>query len=339
MSISLLTDDQVIKQIAEKLADYKHVPAMGMCSQHVKKWITQFHESDRRFILDETIRLLDIGYLSEDNYKHILKAIAESRANVPFFRESCFLNIQKQGSSQSELIKSLSDLVSVKFNVVTRESEREYVRKFKSFVYIDDVSFSGNKAITDLAWLIDSYDLSNINVSVYFFASHTYADYHIKNRIESIFSNRNINVVIKTGSMRNVENRVSYSSSSGVFWPRDYSVNIPSEFADSEIYTGTLRTGYSQNKNFQDESTRDCLEAILTKVGFDILLKSKSPSDVLKPLGFSTFKGVGFGGTTFTYRNCPNNTPLAFWWGDYELTGTSALDCWYPLMKRIVYNQ
>ncbi|MEL6029436.1 hypothetical protein RQL66_011405 [Citrobacter freundii] len=130
MSISLLTDDQVIKQIAEKLADYKHVPAMGMCSQHVKKWITQFHESDRRFILDETIRLLILVIFLKINYKHILKVIAESRANVPFFRESCFLNIQKQvRSSQSELIKSLSDLVSVKFNVVTRESEREYVRK------------------------------------------------------------------------------------------------------------------------------------------------------------------------------------------------------------------
>jgi len=69
------------------------------------------------------------------------------------------------------------------------------------------------------------------------------------------------------------------------------------------------------------------------------LQHSRTPSEVLKPLGFTKFDGLGFGGTTFTYRNCPNNAPLAFWWGDYEPTGVPALDCWYPLMKRIGYTE
>lgn len=32
----------------------------------------------------------------------------------------------------------------------------------------------------------------------------------------------------------------------------------------------------------------------------------------MKPLGYKTYRGLGFGGTIFTYRNCPNNTPLVF---------------------------
>ncbi|WP_425292533.1 hypothetical protein [Citrobacter freundii] len=49
------------------------------------------------------------------------------------------------------------------------------------------MSFSGNKAITDLAWLIDSYILSNINVSVYFFASEIMPITTLKIELKVIF--------------------------------------------------------------------------------------------------------------------------------------------------------
>jgi hypothetical protein len=42
------------------------------------------------------------------------------------------------------------------------------------------------------------------------------------------------------------------------------------------------------------------------------------------PLGYSVLKTLGFGALVVTYRNCPNNCPLAFW-ADWP---------WEPLFPR-----
>ena len=55
----------------------------------------------------------------------------------------------------------------------------------------------------------------------------------------------------------------------------------------------------------------------------------------IPPLGFSSFKGFGFGGNVYSYRNIPNNTPLCLWWGNPNNNG---LGDWYPLMMRTVYG-
>ena len=339
MSSNILSGEKVINKIAEKLSDYKYPPAEGMNSEHVSKWIKQFAVEDRRFILDETLYLLNAGYLSESQYQRKIKAIARSEKNAKFFRYAGFLDIQKKGSSQKELLKSLYETVGIKFNIVTESSTQDEVNKFDTFVYIDDVSFSGEKAIKSISNFVLKFNLRDIKFNVYFFSSHTLSDYNIKRRLEYIFKDRNIFVHVKNGGMREVENRKSRSAQSGVFWPRKYSVDTPEKFEECELYKGVFRDGYASSDSFRNEASRDRFESILTKVGFNILLHRKTPSEVLKPLGFSTFDGLGFGGTTFTYRNCPNNVPLDFWWGDYEPTGAPALDCWYPLMKRNGYNE
>lgn len=339
MFSELSSDEILYQQIASLLSDYIHIPKTGMDAAHVKKWVMQFGENDRSFILEQTRYLLSIGYQTKEAYKNRIRQIAHNPNNERFHKHSGFLSIQKKGSSQREIIDGLYSEVGTKFKIITRLSAYDEVRAYKSFVYIDDVSFSGEKAVSDLKWLINTYNLRDVNIQVYLFTAHTLSMYYIKNGIENIYRDRNITIVVGTSGVRTVENRKFCSSQSGVFWPREYSVSIPAEFKDCELYKGVFRNGYSPNNSFRDELSRDRFESILTKVGFNILLHRKAPSDVLKPLGFSTFNGLGFGGTTFTYRNCPNNAPLAFWWGDYEPTGTSALDCWYPLMKRIGYNE
>jgi hypothetical protein len=58
-------------------------------------------------------------------------------------------------------------------------------------------------------------------------------------------------------------------------------------------------------------------------------------SAVNRPLGHGYY-GLGFGSTLVTYRNCPNNCPLALWWGDP--TATSGALKWYPLLPRKNYS-
>ncbi|WP_029485070.1 phosphoribosyltransferase-like protein [Enterobacter mori] len=339
MNCTDISDDDLLSSISSILSDYRYTPKGGMDNNHVSRWLDQFRPSERRFVLEETERMLGLGYFAEIRYQNVITELVEDEANAEFFLNAAFLDIQDQGSSQHELVTELCAESTECLNVVTRSSLDRWVRSFGKFVYIDDVSFSGTKAIQDLTWLITRYQLQNIEIYIYFFGTHTFAEWNIKYRLENAFGRLNIKIYTGPGEFRSVENRKFYSSSSGVFWPISDNVNIPGWVKDSSLYTGIYREGYIKNDNFPDEKRRNRFEQILTATGFDILSHSKNPQDALKPLGFSTFKGVGFGGTTFTFRNCPNNTPLAFWWGSYEVTGTFAVDCWYPLMKREVYNQ
>lgn len=339
MSSIEISNDDLMLSISSILSDYRYTPRGGIDEDHVSRWLDQFRPSDRRFVLEETERILGLGYFSETRYQNAITELVEDEANSEFFLNAAFLDIQDQGSSQHELVTELCAESIESLNVVTRRSFDGWVRSFDKFVYIDDVSFSGTKAIQDLTWLINRYQLRNVEIYVYFFATHTFAEWNIKDRLENTFGRRNISIYTGPGDFRSVENRKFYSSSSGVFWPIPENANIPDWVKDSSLYTGKYREGYKKNDIFPDEKRRNRFEKILTATGFDILSYSKNPQDELKPLGFSKFKGVGFGGTTFTFRNCPNNTPLAFWWGTYEDTGTFAIDCWYPLMKREVYNQ
>ncbi|HEJ9659993.1 TPA: hypothetical protein SMN37_000636 [Proteus mirabilis] len=339
MCYSNVTDRDLMGQIAAKLNDYRYPPQGGMSLDHVDRWINQFELNDRRFILEETDRLMGIGYFSESDYRRVVSSIATDEQNESFFQTAAFLNIQNQGTSQSEFLDLLREYCVEELNIVTRMSQYQRVNSFCEFIYVDDVSFSGAKAINDLTWFIESFELQNITIFVYFLGGHTYSTWKIKDQLERRFADRNISVVVGGGEFAVIENQLRNNSSSAVLWPKAQSVSIP-EWADGQVhYLGTYRDGYTASNFFPDEQKRDRFEAILTKIGFDILAHSQNPSYVIKPLGFSTFNGVGFGGTIFTFRNCPNNTPLAYWWGTYLLTGNRALDCWYPLMKRNVYNR
>lgn len=339
MCYSNVTDCDLMRQIAAKLNDYRNPPQCGMSLDHVNRWINQFELNDRRFVLEETDRLMGIGYFSEDDYRRVISSIATDDENESFFQTAAFLDIQNQGTSQSEFLDLLREYCIGQFNVITRMSQQQRVSSFREFIYVDDVSFSGAKAINDLTWFIEHFGLQNITILVYFLGGHTYSTWKIKDQLEQRFVDRNISVGVGGDEFISVENQLRHSSSSEVLWPKEQSVSIP-EWADGQVrYLGTYRNGYVANKFFPDDQRRDRFETILTKIGFDILGHSQNPSDVIKPLGFSTFNGVGFGGTIFTFRNCPNNTPLAYWWGTYLPTGNRALDCWYPLMKRNVYNR
>ena len=86
---------------------------------------------------------------------------------------------------------------------------------------------------------------------------------------------------------------------------------------------------------FSSEAGRQVLESEFLIAGAKIRAMSENPKQSMRPLGFSPF-GVGFGSMIVTYRNCPNNCPLAMWWGDPEAT-SGALH-WYPLLQREGYS-
>ncbi|EMP2043707.1 phosphoribosyltransferase-like protein [Proteus mirabilis] len=339
------------EQIAEVLMDYELPPPGGMNSAHVGRWIEQFEERDRLFILKQTLALLRNAYISKSNYIDKINDILRYKKNFSIIRESAFLNIQEanRGTSQRDLLELLESQAEeseeLDIVILSRTSTKQKVEEFNRFIYFDDVCFSGNKALNDITWFVEYFDLSNITILVCFLGTHRYATYMLKTTLERKFQERNISLIIReNGFLKTRENRLRYSSSSEVFWLRRNGIELPGWIQHPEIYTsreGTERTHFEPNDIFLNEADRYRFEYALTKAGFYILQQSQNPASILKPLGFSIFSGLGFGGTIFTYRNCPNNTPLAFWWGRYERDEipNCALDCWYPLMRRIGYNQ
>lgn len=92
-----------------------------------------------------------------------------------------------------------------------------------------------------------------------------------------------------------------------------------------------------KNKIFSN-TRREAYERIMFKYGLKIMGFFSKNSGVVKPLGYSTFRGFGFGSTVFSFRNCPNNNPLVFWWGDPTASQSHPFSRWYPLLQRKAYG-
>ena len=124
---------------------------------------------------------------------------------------------------------------------------------------------------------------------------------------------------------RKFENRRSYRDNASVLWPATVPENpdvveyLSSEGRSLERFQPRV---VSRNpiSPFATESGRQLLEEEFLRAGARIINSHNEVRPALKPLGFSSFE-PGFGSLVAFYRNCPNNTPLALWWG---------LGGWYP---------
>ena len=96
-------------------------------------------------------------------------------------------------------------------------------------------------------------------------------------------------------------------------------------------YQPTLRTaGNPGTANlFSSDAAKILLEQEFLKTGVHIRQICPNLGDTQRPLGHMTLETLGFGSLIVTYRNCPNNAPLAFW-----------VDApWYPLFPRTTNTQ
>jgi hypothetical protein len=75
---------------------------------------------------------------------------------------------------------------------------------------------------------------------------------------------------------------------------------------------------------FSSAEGRDLLEQEMLKAGVRIRDMCPYLNEYQRPLGNWVLETLGFGTVVVTFRNCPNNAPLALWAGDP----------WYPLLPR-----
>ena len=317
----------LLNSIADTIADYREADLEAPTPEHVDEWAAQFDTTAQVPILREMDHVLKKTYFSQDRTRNFMAGLFETKklvgdAPCTFWKGVKFLDIQGAGASQKEMVALFSKVLKKNCGFTVNDCGADP----HTFVYLDDAIFSGARVRNDLAAWIANEAPEEANLHVIVIATHAGA-YYNKNKIKEARRVSGKKIEISWWDAIKLENRKRYTDSSDVLRP----VSIPSEPA-VQAYTSALR--YSpQLRNagqvgnigiFSSDAGRQILEQEFLKVGVYIRERCPNLNEYQRPLGNMVLETLGFGSLIVTFRNCPNNAPLALW----------AADPWYPLFPR-----
>jgi hypothetical protein len=328
--------------IAEIIQDYRADEIATPTSEHVDKWVSQFAAATQVPLLREMDFVLKNTYFNQDGVAGFLGSLVTSQKLAgasprKFWKGTNFLNIQQNGESQQEMLEMFDEKLRAECGIDVDGCGSED----GEFVYLDDVMFSGNRVGNDLELWISNSAPAKAVLHVVVIAIHSSGEWLVGNRLNKAAKRAGKSIKIKYWRSINVENRKLYKDNSEVLWPAE----LP-EDADLKAYMSLPQRfpfeprspgGKLEHNFFSSEQGRQLLERELLLAGVKIRAGCANPKDIMRPLGFSPF-GLGFGSMIVTFRNCPNNSPLALWWGDPEADPSSPLSKWYPLLPRKTYS-
>ncbi|MCI5147514.1 MAG: hypothetical protein D3923_18765 [Candidatus Electrothrix sp. AR3] len=287
--------------------------------------------------LREFDHVLKQTFITKDNVEKFLQGLVTNEklaGNNPaaYWQSAHFLKIQQNGQSQKEMLELFANCLHDGYGLELDKCGRDG----EDYIYLDDVIFSGNRVGNDLKeWIVDDAP-QTAKVHVIVAAIHT-GSYFTKKKLEETIKESGKQIKVIYWRIVEIENRKYDKDTSGVLWPTEIPnvaevqayMELPSKFPF--VARQAVRTVATP---FSSEQGRQVLEQEFLIAGAKIRSLCENPKDSMRPLGFSPF-GIGFGSMIATYRNCPNNCPLALWWGDPEAT-SGALH-WYPLLQRKTY--
>lgn len=327
----ILETNPLALSIANTVKDYRVGDLTAPTALHVCRWVSQFDSALQLQILHEMDRLLKVTYITKDDTIGFLRGLltnTELSGNAPrqFWQAANFLDIQLGGNSQSEMITMFSELMKedMGLQIVRNKTTKG------PFIYLDEISFTGNRVRNDLnEWVKNDAPSSSV-VHVIVVASHSGGEWYAKRSVQETAAKCQKVVSLKWWRATDLEERKKYSNTSDVFRPS----SLPSDARTLEYVRMLEATGYPPALRdagkmgkchvFDTEAGRHLLEQAFWTAGLEIRRKCTNLKETHRPLGYSSLATLGFGSTVLTFRNCPNNCPLALWAGDP----------WYPLFAR-----
>ncbi|MFZ2754534.1 MAG: hypothetical protein WAZ48_13955 [Lysobacteraceae bacterium] len=330
----------LLVSIANDIKTYREGEILQPTPDHVDRWVSQFTPVNQLAFLREFNHVVKQTFLNKDNFVGFLDRLVTNSALVgaspnTYWASANFLKIQKRGQSQKQMVSLMGERIAERLGLdIARSGSPQ-----GDFIYLDDVLFTGGRISTDLSAWIEGAAPGNATVKVITIALHTSGHYYIESRrLREAIARSGKNVRISFWKLFDVENRRYHKNTSDVLWP----ASIPNDaavqayVAAQKAYPVELRVAGNRGTLgiFSSEEGRDVLEQEFLIAGVKIRSLAQNLNDFYRPLGCGSF-GVGFGSTIVTYRNCPNNCPLAMWWGNPEET-SGALH-WYPLLPRKTY--
>ncbi|MDI6763985.1 MAG: hypothetical protein QME83_13285 [Thermodesulfobacteriota bacterium] len=331
----------LLASIAGTIKDYRAGEIEEPTPEHVGRWIKQFDGEVRVPLLRELDHILKHTYFSRKQVTTFLKGLVgenELAGSDPcgYWGKAHFLRIQQNGHSQEELLAIFDEVLQRKCGFTTAGCGRPG----GDFIYLDDAMFSGGRVGSDLAaWIQDKAPVK-ATVHVIAVATHTFAEYKMPQRLDQVTNDQKKKINLKIWRIEAFENKLINRNISEVLWPVELPVDeaLKAYLEEEKKFPFKPRSpgGKTTHGIFSSEEGRQLVEWELLLAGLRIRSFCQNPSQALRPLGFSPF-GLGFGSMIVTFRNCPNNCPLALWWGDPDADPNHPFSKWYPLLPRKTY--
>lgn len=329
--------DNLAQKLADILADYRKDEYLNPKKENVLQWVSQFSAENQSTILEEMIHVCKQRYLTENEVDKFLTELVTNEdltKNDPsFWNNVSLLQIQQNGYSQKIMNEKFKQIINglTGIDVAINDNSKSH------FIHVDDFLYTGNRLKTDLSkWLETAPE--NSKVDIIYVGYYKNGQYHTEQKLETISKSKNISLTF--WYQLEMENNPQCQNVSEVLWPTN-------EFSTEGIIEEYLKTqgryrfrDKTQVSNvhckasiFSNNEKREILEKEFTLAGLKIMNKlNETDRKKWKPLGKSLFPGFGFGAMLFSYRNCPNNAPLAIWWGGWNNNLV-----WYPLLQRKTY--
>lgn len=323
----------LLESIAQTTADYRKGEVDAPTPAHVDRWIGQFDAGVQLPMLREMDHVLKRTYFSLKNVTKFLRGLIRTEklvGNDPcvFWRGVNFLDIQGGGNSQTEMLGLFNEVLQEKCCLgIEQCGDAGSV-----FVYLDDAIFTGNRVRRDLeAWVKDKAP-NKAALHIVSIALHSGGQYYAGGHITKAAAASGKKIDVTWWRAIELEDRKAYSDSADVLRPTD----VPDDpdvqaYVQSMKYPPTLRKPGSVGAHalFGSDEGRYVLEQEFLKAGARIRRLCPNLGATQRPLGHMTLDTLGFGSLIVTFRNCPNNAPLALWVGEP----------WYPLFPRTTNSQ
>jgi hypothetical protein len=324
---------KLVVSIANTTADYRKGEVPTPTPEHVDRWVKQFDSRVQLRMLREIDHVLKKTYFSLERVVTFLCSLMKAKDLVgsdpcAFWRGVTFLDIQKGGNSQTEMIALFGELLAETCGFDIDKCGKPG----KVFVYLDDAIFTGNRVRRDLEAWIANDSPAEATLHIISLALHSGGQYYANRCIRSAAKAAKKDIAVTWWRAIEMEDRKAYTAQADVLRP----TMVPNDpdvlaYVAGMKYPPVLRKpgATPASSLFSSEQARSLLEIELLTAGVRIRNQCPNLGNTQRPLGHMTLDTLGFGSLIVTFRNCPNNAPLALWVGDP----------WYPLFPRTTNSQ
>lgn len=322
--------------IAKTIEDYRAGEIETLTEADVLLWISQFPGDAQEELLSGLDHVLRQTYLPKSAITRFIAGATKPNKftgadPVAFWKAANVLDIQAGGNSQKDMRSLLADVLLKELELPLEECGSSG----GAFIYIDDVVFSGNRVLMDCRkWIVEQAPEA-FSLQVLVAASHSAADYYVEKQIYSTAAEAK-KKVLKFGiwRLKTLNNKSNDGASADVLRLRTFPDDAESQtyweqYGEGKAPALLRGTADNQSKLYSSEQQRNNLEQVLWRAGIEIKARCPQLKVMHRPLGYTSTGSankLGFGSLIVTYRNCPNNSPLALWAGAP----------WFPLFPRRV---
>ncbi len=327
-----------LKRLSWFVGDYE--PNSGLDADDLTAtWVRQFETSAQVPLMRALATALETTYISREAFTNYFQ---NRITNEEFWRDAFFLNGPAEGESGAITYQLVADEVERKFDAWALGDQELKWHTSARHVFVDDAIFTGDRAIKDYGqWWDTPPDPTDwpqrdgnpvpIRIYIWTYVRHTTGEQSVRDWIHRKVSSSGFSCEVVFVSAHVLEDRFDSSATSDVLWPASLDGEVASQrFSDSAISGKLRRTDSGVSRSFagvfQDPKDRAVLELELMEAGLGILSQFDK---AWAPLGYGR-RPFGFGSLSVSYRNCPNNAPLALWW-------SISSHGWTPLFARSTY--